>query len=176
MHSRGKNLIISTIQFMTCGTGTSTICSKILPDSRSVDVTLITSRLCSWLKQSDPRFVDGCAHEAQTESHPRCLSKSVTPPPRRFAPRLAVTERRYCYCFVTSTISSSIRSKTLTCICGSSTFATSLRKSARRAPFLADPRQAEASLLARQTCALAHSFHHLLHSQQQKHKMPAHHD
>ena len=63
---KGKTLIISTIPFMTCGTGTSTICSKILPDSRSVDVTLITSRLCSWLRQSDPRFVDGCAHEAHT--------------------------------------------------------------------------------------------------------------
>ena len=47
--TRENHLIISTIPFMTCGTGTSTMCSKILPDSRSVDVTLITSRLCSWL-------------------------------------------------------------------------------------------------------------------------------
>ena len=91
---KGKTLIISTIPFMTYGTGTSTICSKILPDSRSVEVTLITPRLCFWLRQSDPRFVDGCAHEAHTESPPRCLSKSVAPPPRRFAPRPAVTERR----------------------------------------------------------------------------------
>ena len=52
----------------------------------------------------------------------------MAPPPRRFAPRPA------CYCFVTSTISSSIRSKTLTWICGSSTFTTSSSKSARRAP------------------------------------------
>ena len=50
--------------------------------------------LLSWLRQSDPRFVDGCAHETHTESPPRCLSKSVAPPPRRFAPRPAVTERR----------------------------------------------------------------------------------
>ena len=85
-------------------------------------------------RQSDPRLVDGCAHEAHTESPPRCLSKSVAPPPRRFAPRPAVTERRYCYCFVTSTISSSIRSKTLTWICGSSTFTTSSSKSAWRTP------------------------------------------